>query len=66
MFVMMREIAGMSGKIKGGESECRRHNNRCHRPVLIGRSSIPETAVGEPRSRGVLDAPFKPGHDTEH
>ncbi|WP_448044183.1 hypothetical protein [Bradyrhizobium liaoningense] len=28
-----------------------------------GQSSIPETPVLESRSRGVLDAPVKPGHD---
>ena len=30
---------------------------------MTGRSSIPETARLEPRSRGVLDGPVKPGHD---
>ena len=34
-------------------------------PGLTGRSSIPETARLESRSRGVLDAPVKPGHDSE-
>jgi hypothetical protein len=29
-----------------------------------GQSRIPEAAVIEPRSRGVLDAPVKPGHDS--
>src|SRR5689334_14815941 len=33
-------------------------------PGLTGRSSIPEAALIEPRSRGVLDAPVKPGHDS--
>jgi hypothetical protein len=33
-------------------------------PGLTGRSSIPETAVVEPRSRGVLDAPHEAGHDS--
>jgi len=28
-----------------------------------GRSSIPETPVTEPKSRGVLDRPVKPGDD---
>jgi hypothetical protein len=30
---------------------------------LTGRPSIPETAVIEPRNRGVLDRPVKPGDD---
>ncbi|MDH2341394.1 hypothetical protein [Bradyrhizobium sp. SSUT77] len=30
-----------------------------------GQSSIPEPAVPEPGRRGVLDAPVKPGHDSE-
>ncbi|WP_156952090.1 hypothetical protein [Bradyrhizobium sp. WSM1743] len=34
-------------------------------PDLIGRSSIPEAAVIESRGRSVLDAPVKPGHDSE-
>ena len=34
-------------------------------PDLIGRSSIPETAVLEPRSRGVLDAPPSRGMTVE-
>jgi hypothetical protein len=33
-------------------------------PGLTGRSTIPETAVIEPKGRGVLDAPVKPGHDS--
>jgi hypothetical protein len=33
-------------------------------PGLTGRSSIPETPRLEPRSRGVLDGPVKPGHDS--
>ncbi|WP_197087149.1 hypothetical protein [Bradyrhizobium sp. LTSP857] len=33
-------------------------------PGSTGRSSIPETAVIEPRGCGVLDAPVKPGHDS--
>jgi hypothetical protein len=32
-------------------------------PGSTGRSSIPETPEIEPRCRGVLDAPVKPGHD---
>jgi hypothetical protein len=32
---------------------------------LIGRSSIPETPRLERIGRGVLDAPVKPGHDSE-
>jgi hypothetical protein len=31
---------------------------------LTGRSSIPEAALMEPRSRGVLDRPVKPGDDS--
>ena len=34
-------------------------------PGLTGRSSIPETAVLEPRGRGVLGRPVKPGDDSE-
>src|SRR5262249_38230362 len=33
-------------------------------PGLTGRSSIPETPRLESKSRGVLDAPVKPGHDS--
>jgi hypothetical protein len=33
-------------------------------PDLIGRSSIPETVMIEPKVLGVLDAPVKPGHDS--
>jgi hypothetical protein len=33
MFVMMRELEGTCGEIKGGESVPARHNNRCHRPA---------------------------------
>src|SRR5215469_6052186 len=32
-------------------------------PGLTGRSSIPKAAGLEPKGRGVLDAPVKPGHD---
>jgi hypothetical protein len=31
---------------------------------MTGRSSIPETAAIEPRSRGVLDGPHEAGHDS--
>jgi hypothetical protein len=37
---------------------------RSSSPGLTGRSSIPETAVLEPRSHGVLDAPHEAGHDS--
>ncbi|WP_445217335.1 hypothetical protein ACKWRH_35585 [Bradyrhizobium sp. Pa8] len=33
-------------------------------PGSTGRSSIPEAPEIEPRGRGVLDAPVKPGHDS--
>jgi hypothetical protein len=33
-------------------------------PDLIGRPSIPEAVVNEPRSCGALEAPVKPGHDS--
>jgi len=33
---------------------------RLSSPGLTGRSSIPETAVIEPKSRGVLDTPLEP------
>jgi hypothetical protein len=33
-------------------------------PGSTGRSSIPETAVIEPKGRGVLDAPHEAGHDS--
>jgi hypothetical protein len=33
-------------------------------PGLTGRPSIPETPRLESRSRGVMDAPVKPGHDS--
>jgi len=34
-------------------------------PGLTGRPSIPEAALLEPISRGVLDRPVKPGDDTD-
>ncbi|MET4206521.1 hypothetical protein [Bradyrhizobium sp. LA2.1] len=40
------------------------HQSPLSSPDLIGRSSIPEAAVIEPKGRGVLDAPVKPGHDS--
>ena len=48
----------------------RERSERALRPTLAviaregGQSSIPETARLEPKSRGVLDAPVKPGHDS--
>ena len=39
------------------DKACLQLRTRCHRPALTGRSSIPEAAVIEPRSRGVLDSP---------
>jgi hypothetical protein len=57
MFVIMtREIAGMGGEIKGGESVRGRHNNgviaRLDRAIQYS-----ETAVIESIGRGVLDSP---------
>ena len=40
------------------------HLRDCHRPGLTGRPSIPEAAVIEPISRGVLDPPPSRGMTT--
>src|SRR6266404_202618 len=56
-----------SGKSRREIAEACREYERATLTIVIvresGRSSIPETAVMESRSRGVLDAPVKPGHD---
>ncbi|MGY4499773.1 hypothetical protein ACVWYH_003704 [Bradyrhizobium sp. GM24.11] len=62
MFVMTRDLEGTDGEIKGGALPTLPLSS----PDLIGDPSIPETTMIESRSRGVLDAPVEPGHDTEN
>src|SRR6187402_373174 len=52
-----------TGSTRGG-LEGARATHSLSSPDLIGRSSIPEAAVIEPRGCGVLDAPVKPWHDS--
>ena len=40
-----------------------RNTHPCHRQAKTGRPSIPETPAIEPKSRGVMDRPVKPGDD---
>src|SRR5258708_5140155 len=54
---MRRRVIGTGGL----QGWCGRE--RIH-PLKGGGSSIPEAARFEPRRRGVLDAPVKPGHDS--
>src|SRR5690242_12971866 len=58
------------GRCTTRADSCRGSAKLCPRPALsspglTGGPSIPEAAVLEPKSRGVLDRPVEPGDDTE-
>ena len=64
MRVNTKAVARLVAEACAGERRHARATLSVSSPDLIGRSSIPEAVVIEPISRGVLDAPVKPGHDS--